>query len=186
MGETVASWLESKGAHHDVVEWARPFGDAWERLWSECPRGDWMLGIAARGGVARADLVRAASACARLALDQVPDGEARPAEAIARAEAYARGEDDADARAEATEAVEAAIDGAPDAATAAAAMAALAALRTIESAADAPLAAASAVQAAVLDAGDCAMMSALGFAQHACAERVREAIPFASLNITAR
>ncbi|MCZ7677415.1 MAG: hypothetical protein M5U28_01020 [Sandaracinaceae bacterium] len=37
------------------------------------------------------------------------------------------------------------------------------------------------MQAAVLDAGECAMMSALGYAQRTCAERVREHVAFAAI-----
>lgn len=174
-------WLEEHGAHHDVVEWARPYGDAWERAWIECPRGDWLLGLAARGGAERAAIVRAARACAELALDYVPDDEARPRDALGAIDRWLDGSDDAGARSHTCASVERAIDEAPDPAVAAAAMAAFAALRAIDAPDEAPSAAAASVQAAVLDAGDCAMMSAMGYAQQTCAERVREHVPFASI-----
>ncbi len=175
---TLADWLEEHGAHHDVVSWARPFGAEWERAWRECPRGDWLLGLAARREVDRRALVRAARACAELALEYVPDDEARPRDALAAIERWLGGEDDAQARARLAEAVERAIDEAPDPAVAAATTAAFAALRAIDAPDDAAGAAAACVQAAVMDAGECAMMSALGYAQHTCAERVREHVPF--------
>lgn len=171
------TWLEGEGAHSDVVEWARPYGADWERAWSECPRGDWLLGLAARREVAREALVRAARACAELAMDYVPDDEGRPHEALAAIDRWIAG--DGASREETCRAAERAIDEAPDPAVAAAATAAFAALRAIDAPEEAPAAAAAAVQAAVLDAGDCAMMSALGYAQRTCADRVREHVPFA-------
>lgn len=174
MSEEVAGWLQANGAHRDVVEWAQSYGADWARAWSECPRGDWMLGIAARRGVPREALVRAAAQCARLALDYGSDDDSRALDAIERAEAFAAGNDEPDARRAAATAVEAAVDDAPDPSVSAAAMAALAAVRAVELPEEAALAAASAAQAAVLDAGDCAMMSALTYAQRTCADRVRE------------
>jgi len=169
-------WLEANGAHHDVVEWARPYGDAWERAYGECPRGDWLLGLAARRGVDRAAIVRAARACAELAMDYVPDDEARPREALAAIDRWLAG--DGGPGAEITADVERVIDEAPDPAVAAAATAAFAALRAIEAPDEAATAAAAAVQAAVLDAGDCAVMSAMTYVQRTCAERVRVHVPF--------
>ena len=53
-------------------------------------------------------------------------------------------------------------------------MAALATLRSIGTLDDAPHAVTSAVQAALLDAGECAMVSAMRHAQSVCADLVRE------------
>jgi hypothetical protein len=178
MAASLSRWLETHGAHHDVVTWAAPFGDDWARAWTECPRGDWLLGLAARRGVDPRAVVRAACACARLALEYVPDDEARPRAAIEAAERWVEGHDDDPAeRLRAQRAVEAAVELAPDPAVAAAATAALAALASVEAPEQAATAAASTAQAAVLDAGDCAMMSALAYAQSACADRVREHVP---------
>jgi len=158
-----------------VVEWAGPFGDDWARAWNECPRGDWLLGIAAKAGVDRARLVSAACACAGEALAYVPDDEPRPGLAIDAAASWVteRGE----AWRAALVPVQRCADEAPDPAVATAATAAAAALRCIESPEDAPLTAAAAAQAAVHDAGDCGMMSALGYVQSRCAEHVRDHIP---------
>ena len=72
--------------------WARPYGTDLARAWTECPRGDWLLWIAARVGVRRETVVLAACACARLAMVHVPEGETRPLVAIETAERWARGE----------------------------------------------------------------------------------------------
>ena len=62
-----------------------------QQLWAECERGDWMLWLAARLGVDSKLLVKAACACARLALPYVPAGENRPLAAIETAEKWADG-----------------------------------------------------------------------------------------------
>jgi hypothetical protein len=62
------------------------------QAWAECSRGDWLIWWAERTGVDRRLVVRAACACARLALPYVPEGEDRPRLAIETAEAWARGE----------------------------------------------------------------------------------------------
>ena len=165
-------WLSEAGAARDVVDWARPFRADWDRAWQECPRGDWLLAIAAKRGADPRTIVSAAAACARLALAQVPDDELAPLDAIDTAERWARGEEADVARARAR--IEHLVDAAPDPAVAAAATAALAALSAIDSPGDAATAAAAVVQAAVLDAGDCAMLSAMGYAQSECARVVRE------------
>lgn len=173
----VSGWLEAAGAHHDVVEWARPYGADWARAWSECPRGDWLLGIAARAGADPRAVVAGACACARFALEYVPEHEARPAAAIAAAERWLAGEGDPAERARLAIEAEEAVDRAPDPAVASAAMAALAALRSVQAPEEAAHSAASAVQAALLDAGDCAVMAAMRHAQVACADLVREHVP---------
>ncbi len=174
-------WLQEQGAQNDFVEWARPYESDWERAWNACPRGDWLLALAARRGADRVALVRAACACAELALDYVPEDETRAHRALDLARRWLANDDDASERARACEDVEHAIDEAPDPAVAAAATAALSALRAIDVPADAALAAASSVQAAVFDAAECAMMSAMGYAEHTCAERVREHLPFTAV-----
>ena len=60
--------------------------------WETCERGDWLLWLAGRIGVDRRLLVRAACACARLALPHVPAGDDRPRHAIETAEAWVRGD----------------------------------------------------------------------------------------------
>ena len=62
------------------------------QAWAECPRADWMLGIAVRAGVDRRLVVRAACACARTSIHLVSAGEDRPRIALETAEAWSRGE----------------------------------------------------------------------------------------------
>lgn len=171
-----AHWLRQVGAHNDVVEWAQPYEADLARLWSECPRGDWLLAIAARLGVEQVALVRAAGAVARLSLDHLPEDDTRPDHALDAVEAWCRGELAADACMERKQAIEASLEQAPDPASSAATIAVMCAIDSIEDAEAAANAAAFAIQAAVLDAGDCAMMEAMRFAQRRSAELVREAI----------
>lgn len=177
---TVAERLRSLGAHHDLVSWAGEHAD-WRGLWEACPRGDWLLAIAARLGAERPVLVRAACACARLALDQLPDDLEAPRRALEAAEGWARGQGDAGACQLAADRAEESAGSAGDPAAQAAAMACVAAARSVADPQAAPTAAAAAAQAAVFDAGDCAMMSALRYAQAECAERVRRALPYARM-----
>jgi len=63
-----------------------------EQAWNDCHRGDWMLWLAAKIEVERKLIVRAACACARLALPHVPTGETRPLISIETAEKWSDGE----------------------------------------------------------------------------------------------
>jgi len=58
------AWLSAHEAHRDVLDGLARF-TTWESLWAECPRGDWLLGIAERIGVDHTHLVKAAVASAR-------------------------------------------------------------------------------------------------------------------------
>lgn len=84
---TTQDLLERLGACEKAVMWVGDRDAA--TAWAECPRGDWMLWAAARAGVDRRLLVRAAAACARLVLHMVVPGEERPRKAIEAAEAWA-------------------------------------------------------------------------------------------------
>jgi hypothetical protein len=73
-GKSPLEWLRASGAHRDVIDGLSSIGaleneglEAWARMWRECPRGDWLLGIAERLGVDHVTLVRAAIAAARIA-----------------------------------------------------------------------------------------------------------------------
>jgi len=175
----LAEWLSTEGAHHDVVEWAERFGADWESAWRECPRADWMLGIAARLGVERRAIVLAAAGCARTSFDQLPPDESRAEAAVAAAEAWASGQESTERCAELAEELDRLQ--APDPGAAAAIAAAHATLVAIDDPGAAPAAAANAAQAAMFGAAECAMLSLLSYAQHACAERVREHIPVGTI-----
>lgn len=179
----MAEWLRAAGAQNDVVQWATPYGARWSDAWGECPRGDWLLAIAARVGVLGAPLVRAACDCAADTFDLLADGEERPQAtvALARHIASARESDSTvdeslleDAIDEATRAA----DGAVDPASAAAASSAVLAAKAVREPQAAAAAAGCAIEANVMAAGDCAMMQALGFSQAKTAELTRAHIPF--------
>jgi hypothetical protein len=179
----VARWLEAQGAYRDLVAWAEPHGDDWSAAWDLCPRGDWLLAIAAGAAGptpgARAALVRACCGCAELALEVAsPDGTP---EALAAARAWAAsGGLDPDLEAGAREhegALEAAFATCADPVAQAALAAVLATLAARREPREAPGAAAAAVQASVLAAGECAFEAVVRFVHRTSAERVRAALP---------
>lgn len=81
--------LRRYNACEGAIEWVGKRTPA--KAWAECPRGDWMLWIAARAGVERKLLVRAACDCVRTALKYVPKDELRPLRAIETAERWCEG-----------------------------------------------------------------------------------------------
>lgn len=171
-----ADWLKAENAHNDIVEWARSFGTDWERAWNECPRGDWLLAVAARARVAQKPIVLAAAACARQALEHVDPAERRPVDAIETAERWAAGEASAETcRRLALELDQVSVD---DPAVACAFAAAHATLACIEAPEHAAGAAANAVQSAMLVAADCALMSILSYAQKTTATEARAHLPY--------
>lgn len=82
--------LKDLNACIDAIKWSK--GKSLEEAWRECPRGDWLLWLAAGLRINQKLLVSAACACARTALRNVPEGEDRPRIAIETAEAWTRGE----------------------------------------------------------------------------------------------
>ncbi|WP_236517878.1 hypothetical protein [Sandaracinus amylolyticus] len=168
---SLARWLEARGAYRDVVAWAEPFGDDWSAAWTACPRGDWLLAIAATlEGTDRRALVRAACGCAELALEVVDDASTRAA--LASARAWCDGAEAPDPAA-----LEAAFSMPSDPAVQSAQGAALATLAAIHDPREAPGAAAGAVQANLLATGECALDAILRYAHATTAERVRAVLP---------
>ncbi|RLB47375.1 MAG: hypothetical protein DRJ42_25560 [Deltaproteobacteria bacterium] len=182
-----ADWLAAEGAHNDLVSWVRASGGDVGAVWDACPRGDWLLAMAARLGAEPRALVLAASAAARTAFELLPDEESRPAAALVALEAAVRAADATNTDAGGPEpegraseelqahraAVEAMAASAPDPTVNVIAEAVLAAITSLEEPGAAAGAAALAAQASVFDAGDCAMMAALGYAQEMSAKAVR-------------
>jgi len=178
--QAVHAWLSREGAHRDFVAWAEPFGPEVVRLWESCPRGDWLLALAARLRAPSRLLVMAACDCALGALEALGGQQERVFESMSTIRRWAAGtlpplstEQIEGMRAQ----LEAARDGAQDAAEAEAALAALAALETIGDPAMATSAAAFAAHASLMSAADCAMEQALRFAQHQSAQAVRAVLP---------
>ena len=82
--------LTTLGACPEAIEWVGAYSSL-QDAWDACERADWLLWYAARRGVDRKLLVRAACACARTALLHIPPGEDRPRIAIEMAERWASG-----------------------------------------------------------------------------------------------
>jgi hypothetical protein len=169
-------WLEENGAQRDVLDGLRKVSRTWESLWRECPRGDWLLGIAARLGVDRVLLVRAALGCARTALDHANGDEARLV--IETVERWTRDEATADDVARATGELEAANARAVDPASEAAGRAAIATGLGVSEPEMLVAAASSAVEAHMMATIDCGVDMAQGWAHSKCADAVRAAIPW--------
>jgi len=177
----ISQWLEEAGAQHDVVQWAEPYAADMQALWERCPRGDWMLAIAARLGARGPRLVQAAIGCARLALAYVPDDDPRAAGALDGTQKYCEGANSLDACRIYRQLLHVAVDTAEDPAAAAAFSAAVAAIDAIDDPEAAVSAAVFAAQAAVLSAGDCAMAEALRFVHEKSARQVRQYLPATTL-----
>ncbi len=168
-----------------------------EQAWNDCHRGDWMLWLAGRFHVNRKLIVKAACACARLALPHVPAGETRPLIAIETTEKWCDGEATIEEVRKAAEAAHAAAAAAARAAHAAAAnayaddaCAAAAAARAAHAAAYAACAAARAAAYAVdatytaVDAAAYAIDAAVDARKQClreCADIVRQTIPLSRI-----
>jgi hypothetical protein len=180
MVEPIA-WLRASGAQADVIDGLARFGKDWPTLWNECPRGDWLLGIAVKLGAPQPEAVRAAVGCARVSADLVAGVPtiAQPfAQVLDAAERFAAGTADMDEVRTVTKELEVAIQSAPDPVTDAAARAALAVgLGVIErdALASAPAAAA---EAQMMSSIDCGYEMAMRWAHDKCAAAVRAAIPW--------
>lgn len=163
---TIAAWLRARGASEDVASYAVAFGSDVAAFWASCPRADWLLAIAARSGRSGAEVSRGARAVVGLALDLLPEGDDAERwladDGVDEAERLARA-DRLEARAEVT----------PHGALGALYLAIASALRAGTLPEAGSLAAALTTQALVLDAGDCAMITVLGWSQREGADRVR-------------
>ncbi|HEX2676970.1 MAG TPA: hypothetical protein VHM19_10030 [Polyangiales bacterium] len=175
MSGDIATRLRALGAHDDVVSYAARFGSDFRAFAEQCPRGDWLLAIAAKLGADRRALVRAAVSCSREALTYLLEPSPVITGALAAAEAWSRGNGDessAQAHAKKLQTLPPSADAVEDMVVQAIA-AALAAITDPEAAAHA---ASCTAQAAVLAAGDCAMEVALRFTQEKCAALTRAEI----------
>ena len=84
MSDPIA-WLETHGAQNDVLTGLRAIARDWRELWTGCPRGDWLLGIAEKVGVDQTHLLKAAVDCASLGLDHLDPSARAKAEAVLEA-----------------------------------------------------------------------------------------------------
>lgn len=179
------AWLRESGAQTDVIEGLRRIVEggeagaaAWERLWTRCPRGDWLLGIATRLGAPKPALVRAAVACARTALEAGAPETRAAEELLAVVTRWAEGAASEAEVAEATRALEVASARAPSPAVDAALRAALAAGMGVAEPEVLAGAAACAAEAQMMATLDCGMPLVMSYAHGKCAEAVRAAVPW--------
>lgn len=176
----VVKWLEREGAQHDVVAWASSHANDWRTFWAECPRGDWLLAIAARMDLPRERLVLAAVRAARSGFDAATGGPVDATCGLDLAEAWARGEVDLErCRAEAERLLALSP---PDPAQAALVAAAAMCLLAIDDPGAASAAAANAAQAEVFGSADCALLSLFAYAARRTADSVREVLPASAID----
>lgn len=183
LGDPIA-WLEANGAHRDVLDGLRTCSRDWRSLWRDCPRGDWLLGIAVRIGVDHASLVRAAIGCARTSLDRFEGGEA--AALLDVAARFTTGDASEADVAIATRALDVAAakvgDPSADAAARSAQAVGLGIVALDGSGRGDPetlvSAAALAAEATIVATMECGLELAMGWAHRACADAVRSAIPW--------
>ena len=83
-------WLRDCRACEPAIEWVVANGYDRIEAWAKCHRGDWLLWFAARAGCDHVEIVKAACACVRTALECVPPLERQPLAAIEAAEAWCR------------------------------------------------------------------------------------------------
>ena len=160
------------------MTWAESYDTDFQRAFAECPRGDWLLAIAVRAGVAREQRSMAAAACARLGLEWLDDA-AEASQALDSLEACARGKlhwDELPTQVERLKAREL-----PDPASSTALSAVALALESAAEPDAAALVPSTVVQAAMFAVADCAIMSLLRHTQLQCAEAVRKHIAFEAI-----
>ena len=172
--DSPVEWLRRTGAQGDVIEGLARFAD-WRSLHRECPRGDWLLGIAERLGVPHVTLVRAAIGCARIV-----DSDPEAMTVLDVVERWTEGRTSiADVRA-ATTALEAALSRAVDPAREAASRAALAVGLGVEDREVLTAAPAAAAESVMVASIDCGFELAMRWAHDKCAAAVRAAVPWSS------
>lgn len=88
--KSLSAVLRSFGACSESVAWAESYGSDHARAWAECPRGDWMLWIAARSRADRLLVGLSVCDCVESALIYTTDP--RPAASVATLRAYLYGE----------------------------------------------------------------------------------------------
>lgn len=166
------AWLSAHEAQRDVLDGLARFA-TWESLWAECPRGDWLLGIAERIGVDHTHLVRAALASARIA-----DPEEQSARLLDLVDAWLAGTKSENDVAVATHALDTALATAPDPASDASMRAAIAVGMGVAERGVLPSAPAAAIESVMLASIDCGLELAMRWAHEKTAAAVRQALPW--------
>lgn len=178
------AWLEKNSAQRDVIDGLARFATDWPTLWNQCPRGDWLLGIALKLGVDHALAIRAAIGCAKVSTDLV-SGTPPIAQAFAQvldaADRFAGGASNADEVARLTKELEQAMSAAPDPETDAAARGALAVGLGVAEREVLAAAPAAAAEAQMMSSIECGHEMAMRWAHDKCAVAVRAAIPWSAI-----
>lgn len=164
-------WLREQGAHHDLVGYVQERGEGLEAFWETCPRGDWMLSLIARQEGSDRLLIQLAAYVAQIAKEQLPD------EASLARETLAKLLRDETLTPEAIAALEAETEAQQDPAAHHAWLAVLIAARAHLIPGEVPNLVPVLVQAAVMDAGDCAFMAVIAYVQRRTADIVRTHAP---------
>lgn len=176
---TPLEWLRQNGAQGDVLDGLQRFHD-WRSLWVECPRGDWLLGIASRLGVDHVLLVRAALECARLVDRTALSNPAAVDEVLSVVARWVEGEATVEDVAAATRTLEAS----PPPSTATGDAAGRAVLAVGLGVCDPEvlvMAAAAVAESVIVSAMDCGLELAMRWAHDQCASRVRGAIEWSQV-----
>lgn len=166
------AWLSAHEAQRDVLYGLARFA-TWEALWTECPRGDWLLGIAERIGVEHMHLVKAAALCARVA-----DPNEKAIHLLDRVDAWLAGTATAEDIARDTHALDTALSTAPDPASEASMRAAVAVGMGVADRRVLPSAPAAAVESIMMASIDCGFELAMRWAHDKTATAVRQALPW--------
>lgn len=169
------AWLSAHEAQRDVLDGLARF-TTWEALWRECPRGDWLLGIAERISADHTHLVRAALACARIA-----DPEEQATRMLDVVDAWLADKATTEDVARATHALDTALSTAPDPASEASMRAALAVGMGVGDRAVLPSAPAAAVESIMMASIDCGFELAMRWAHDKTATAVRTALPWSMI-----
>lgn len=183
MHEPIA-WLRASGAQADVIDGLAGYAKDWPTLWNECPRGDWLLGIALKLGVEHGPAVRAAIGCAKVSADlvaAVPTIAQLFAQVLDAASRFAGGAANADEVARLAKELEQAMTSAPDPVSEAAARGALAVGLGVADKEVLPSAPAAAAEAQMMSSIDCGYELAMRWAHDKCAVAVRAAIPWSAI-----
>lgn len=178
------AWLRASGAHADVIDGLARLAKDWPTLWNECPRGDWLLGIALKLGVDHAAALRAAVGCAKVSADLVAGAPVIAqlfAQVLDAAERFAGGATNADEVARLTRELDEAMARAADPATEAAARAALAVGLGVADRDLLSSAPAASAEAQMMSSIDCGVEMAMRWAHDECAVAVRAAIPWSAI-----
>jgi len=90
VAQSIETWIDSEHVHwnlsSDILAWAEAFETDFARAWTECPRVDYLMALAAAAHAPHGPIVKLAATEAREAMKYVPTGIMAPARAAIAAE----------------------------------------------------------------------------------------------------